>query len=240
MTRLVEGARRQKTPNEIALTALLAILTLIFVIVVAAMAPVASYLGAQINIADLIALLVALIPTTIGALLSAIGVAGIDRTMRFNVLAKTGKAVEAAGDEHTLLLDKTGTVTVGNRQAIELIALQGCAAGELAQASLLASCFDTTPEGRTIVALGERLGAKRDQTLDGARNLDFSAETHMSGADLADGPSRQWSSMQPSISARRSQRNWERSPEKLPTKERRRSPFRWTGGFSGSSSFPTC
>ena len=124
MIHLVEGAKRQKTPNEMALTVLLAILTLIFVIVVATMAPVAVYLQAQINIADLIALLVALIPTTIGALLSAIGIAGIDRTFRFNVLAMSGKAVEAAGDVHTLLLDKTGTITIGNRQATEFIPLR--------------------------------------------------------------------------------------------------------------------
>jgi len=114
---LVEGARRQKTPNEIALTALLSILTLIFVIVVAAMAPVASYLQAQINVADLVALLVALIPTTIAALLSAIGIAGMDRTMRFNVLAMSGKAVETAGDVQTLILDKTGTITTGDRES---------------------------------------------------------------------------------------------------------------------------
>ena len=113
MIQLVEGAKRQKTPNEIALTVLLAVLTLIFVIVVTAMAPVAIYLHAKINIADLIALLVTLIPTTIGALLSAIGIAGIDRMVRFNVLAMSGKAVEAAGDVHTLILDKTGTITIG-------------------------------------------------------------------------------------------------------------------------------
>jgi potassium-transporting ATPase ATP-binding subunit len=118
---LVEGAKRQKTPNEIALTVLLSILTLIFVIVVAAMAPVATYLHAQINVADLIALLVALIPTTIAALLSAIGIAGMDRTMRFNVLAMSGKAVETAGDVQTLLLDKTGTITTGDREATEFI-----------------------------------------------------------------------------------------------------------------------
>ncbi|MBV9235215.1 MAG: HAD-IC family P-type ATPase [Xanthobacteraceae bacterium] len=117
MIHLVEGAKRQKTPNEIALTVLLSILTLIFVIVVAAMGPVSSYLNARVNVADLIALVVALIPTTIGALLSAIGIAGIDRMVQFNVIALSGKAVEAAGDVHTLLLDKTGTITVGNRQA---------------------------------------------------------------------------------------------------------------------------
>ena len=187
MIRLVEGAERQKTPNEISLTVLLAILTLIFVIVVAAMAPVAVYLDARINVADLIALLVALIPTTIGALLSAIGIAGMDRTMRFNVLAMSGKAVEAAGDVHTLILDKTGTITVGNRQATEFIPLEGVRAGELVQAAHLASYFDTTPEGRTIVAFAEKQGAQRTDLPDQARPLDFSADTRMSGLDLPDG-----------------------------------------------------
>ena len=187
MIHLVEGAKRQKTPNEMALTVLLAILTLIFVIAVAAMAPVAVYLQARINIADLIALLVALIPTTIGALLSAIGIAGIDRTFRFNVLAMSGKAVEAAGDVHTLLLDKTGTITMGNRQATELIPLAGTSASALVQAAYLASAFDTTPEGRTVIALAEKLGAKREAQLDHCRRLDFSAETRMSGVDLPDG-----------------------------------------------------
>jgi potassium-transporting ATPase ATP-binding subunit len=187
MIRLVEGAERQKTPNEISLTVLLAILTLIFVIVVAAMAPVAVYLEARINVADLIALLVALIPTTIGALLSAIGIAGIDRTMRFNVLAMSGKAVEAAGDVHTLILDKTGTITVGNRQATEFIPLEGIRAGELVQAAYLGSFFDTTPEGRTIVAFAEKQGAKREDLRARARPLDFSADTRMSGVDLPDG-----------------------------------------------------
>ena len=162
MIHLVEGAKRQKTPNEMALTVLLAILTLIFVIVVTAMAPVAVYLQARINIADLIALLVALIPTTIGALLSAIGIAGIDRTFRFNVLAMSGKAVEAAGDVHTLLLDKTGTITMGNRQATEFIPLSGCRANDLVEAAYLASYFDTTPEGRTVVTFALKLGAKRE------------------------------------------------------------------------------
>ena len=187
MIHLVEGAKRQKTPNEMALTVLLAILTLIFVIVVAAMAPVAVYLQAQINIADLIALLVALIPTTIGALLSAIGIAGIDRTFRFNVLATSGKAVEAAGDVHTLLLDKTGTITIGNRQATEFIPLAGTSADALVQAAYLASAFDTTPEGRSVIVFAEKLGAKRDSLLDRSRRLDFSAETRMSGVDLPDG-----------------------------------------------------
>ena len=187
MIHLVEGAKRQKTPNEMALTVLLAILTLIFVIAVAAMAPVAVYLQARINIADLIALLVTLIPTTIGALLSAIGIAGIDRTFRFNVLAMSGKAVEAAGDVHTLLLDKTGTITMGNRQATEFIPLLDCSAHALVQAAYLASYFDTTPEGRTVVTFAEKLGAKHGSMPDGARHLDFSAHTRMSGVDLPDG-----------------------------------------------------
>ena len=187
MIHLVEGARRQKTPNEIALTVLLSVLTLIFVIVVAAMAPVASYLHARINVADLIALLVALIPTTIGALLSAIGIAGIDRTARFNIIAMSGKAVEAAGDIRTILLDKTGTITIGNREATEFIPLAGVAAGALIQAAYLASLFDSTPEGRTIVAYAERLGAHRDSQLDLALPFDFSSQTRMSGVDLPDG-----------------------------------------------------
>jgi K+-transporting ATPase ATPase B chain len=187
MIRLVEGAERQKTPNEISLTVLLAILTLIFVIVVAATAPVAVYLDARINVADLIALLMALIPTTIGALLSAIGIAGIDRTMQFNVLAMSGKAVEAAADVHTLILDKTGTITVGNRQATEFIPLEGIKADELVQAAYLASFFDTTPEGRTIVAFAQKQGASREDLPDAAHPLDFSAETRMSGLDLPDG-----------------------------------------------------
>jgi K+-transporting ATPase ATPase B chain len=187
MIHLVEGAKRQKTPNEMALTVLLAILTLIFVIVVATMAPVAVYLQAHINIADLIALLVALIPTTIGALLSAIGIAGIDRTFRFNVLAMSGKAVEAAGDVQTLLLDKTGTITMGNRLATELIALAGVSANELVQAAFLASAFDTTPEGRSVIVFAEKLGARRDPLLQRSRRMDFSAETRMSGVDMPDG-----------------------------------------------------
>ena len=151
------------------------------------MAPVAVYLQARINIADLVALLVALIPTTIGALLSAIGIAGIDRTFRFNMLAMSGKAVEAAGDVHTLLLDKTGTITVGDRQATEFLPLAGCTASDLVQAAYLSSCFDTTPEGRTIMTLGERQGATPEPLPDGARPLEFSAETRMSGVDLPDG-----------------------------------------------------
>ena len=187
MIHLVEGAHRQKTPNEIALTVLLAVLTLIFVIVVAAMAPVAVYLNARIQVADLIALLVCLIPTTIGALLSAIGVAAIDRTVRFNVLAMSGRAVEAAGDVHTLILDKTGTITFGDRQATRLVPLNNCTRRDFAGAAYLASFFDTTPEGRSIVAFAEQQGGKPERGLDEARGLDFSAETGMSGTDMPDG-----------------------------------------------------
>jgi potassium-transporting ATPase ATP-binding subunit len=181
MIHLVEGAHRQKTPNEIALTVLLAVLTLIFVIVVAAMAPVAVYLNARINVADLIALLVALIPTTIGALLSAIGIAAIDRTVRFNVLAMSGRAIEAPGDVQTLILDKTGTITVGDRRATRFIPLGNWTRRDVARAAYLASFFDTTPEGRSIVAFVEEQDGKPERSLEGARGLDFSAETGMSG-----------------------------------------------------------
>jgi len=187
MIRLVEAAKRQKTPNEIALTVLLSILTLIFVIVVASIAPVASYLQAQINVADLVALLVALIPTTIGALLSAIGIAAIDRTMRFNVLAMSGKAVEAAGDVQTLILDKTGTITIGDRQASDFLCVKGREQNDLIQAALLASYFDTTPEGRSVLSASVARGAKEVSGFDQAKGLDFSAQTRMSGIDFADG-----------------------------------------------------
>ena len=187
MIHLVEGAQRQKTPNEIALTVMLSVLTLIFVIAVAAMAPVASYLDARINVADLIALLVAVIPTTIGALLSAIGIAGIDRTMRFNVLAMSGKAVEAAGDVHTLILDKTGTITMGNRRATRFIPLHGFVERDVSQAAWLASYFDTTPEGRSVVAFAEQQAGRINLSPEHAKGLDFSAETRMSGTDLPDG-----------------------------------------------------
>ncbi len=187
MIRLVEGAKRQKTPNEIALTVLLAILTLIFLIVVAAIAPVAVYLNARINVADLVALLVALIPTTIGALLSAIGIAAIDRTMRFNVLATSGKAIEAAGDVQTLILDKTGTITTGDRQVTDFLPVAGQSGKALIQAAFLASYFDTTPEGRSVVATSLARGAEPVAGLDQAAGLEFSAATRMSGVDLADG-----------------------------------------------------
>src|SRR6185436_19314489 len=151
MIALVEGAERQKTPNEIALTILLVGLTIIFLIAVATIPGFASYAGGAVPVAILAALLITLIPTTIAALLSAIGIAGMDRLVRFNVLAKSGRAVEAAGDIDVLLLDKTGTITVGDRQASEFRTVGGVHVDELAQSALLASLADETPEGRSIV-----------------------------------------------------------------------------------------
>ncbi|HYA79390.1 MAG TPA: potassium-transporting ATPase subunit KdpB [Methylocystis sp.] len=187
MIRLVEGAKRQKTPNEIALTVLLSILTLIFLIVVAAIAPVAAYLNARINVADLVALLVALIPTTIGALLSAIGIAAIDRTMRFNVLATSGRAVEAAGDVQTLILDKTGTITTGDRQVTGFLPVATAAEKALIDAAFLGSYFDTTPEGRSVISVSIARCANPIAGLDKATGMDFSAASRMSGVDLPDG-----------------------------------------------------
>src|SRR5207253_7539838 len=158
MIALVEGAKRQRTPNEIALNILIASLTIIFVLVVVSLEPFAIYSGSPVSITTLIALLVCLIPTTIGGLLSAIGIAGMDRMVQRNVLAMSGRAVEAAGDVDVLLLDKTGTITFGNRMANEFIPVHGHTRDELAQAALLASVADDTPEGKSIVALAERMG----------------------------------------------------------------------------------
>ena len=155
MIALVEGAERQKTPNEIALNILLAGLTIIFVFAVATIPSFATYAGGAVSVVILVALFVALIPTTIGALLSAIGIAGMDRLVRFNVLAMSGRAVEAAGDVDTLLLDKTGTITLGNRQATEFLPLSGVTEQELADAAQFASLSDETPEGRSIVVLAK-------------------------------------------------------------------------------------
>jgi K+-transporting ATPase ATPase B chain len=180
MIALVEGSERQRTPNEIALNVLLAALTAVFVLVVATIAPVADYSGAPQNVVVLVALLVCLIPTTIGALLSAIGIAGMDRLVRRNVLAMSGRAVEAAGDVDVLLLDKTGTITYGNRQAAELLPLDGVPDAELAEAALLSSLADETPEGRSIVQL---VGGDAAVPA-GAKLVDFSASTRMSGIDV--------------------------------------------------------
>jgi potassium-transporting ATPase ATP-binding subunit len=185
MIALVEGAQRRKTPNEIALGILLAGLTLIFLTVVMTLRPFASYADTEISIATLVALLVALAPTTIGALLSAIGIAGMDRLVARNVLALSGRAVEAAGDVNLLLLDKTGTITLGNRQATAFVAMPGVQERDLADAAQAASLADDTPEGRSIVILAKRFGL-RERTLGdaGAHFVPFSAETRMSGIDL--------------------------------------------------------
>ncbi len=186
MIALVEGAERQKTPNEIALNILLAVLTLVFLLVVVTLQPFALYAGTTIPIPVLIALLVCLIPTTIGALISAIGIAGMDRLVQHNVLAMSGRAVEAAGDVNTLLLDKTGTITLGNRQATEFVALSGITEGELADAAQLASLADETPEGRSIVVLAKEKYHIRGRELSDkdAVFVPFSAQTRMSGIDL--------------------------------------------------------
>jgi K+-transporting ATPase ATPase B chain len=186
MIALVEGAARQKTPNELALNILLAVLTLVFLLVVATVQPMAMYAGAEIPIPVLIALLVCLIPTTIGALISSIGIAGMDRLVQHNVLAMSGRAVEAAGDVNTLLLDKTGTITLGNRQAAAFLPLPGVTIEALADAAQLASLADETPEGRSIVVLAKVKHGLRGRELSdhGAVFVPFSAQTRMSGVDL--------------------------------------------------------
>ena len=185
MIALVEGSERQRTPNEIALNVLLSALTFVFFVVVVSLWFVADYSGAKQSVLVLTALLVCLIPTTIGGLLSAIGIAGMDRLVRRNVLAMSGRAVEAAGDVDVLLLDKTGTITLGNRQAAELLPVPGVAAVQLAEAALLSSLADQTPEGRSIVALVRRDFDTLDEA-DGAGGalVEFSASTRMSGLDL--------------------------------------------------------
>jgi len=186
MIALVEGAQRQKTPNEIALNILLAGMTIIFVFAVATIPSFATYAGGNIPVLVLVALFVTLIPTTIGALLSAIGIAGMDRLVRFNVLAMSGRAVEAAGDVDTLLLDKTGTITLGNRQAAEFIPLPGVTERELADAAQLASLSDETPEGRSIVVLAkEKYGIRgREMAPLDAHFIPFSAQTRISGINM--------------------------------------------------------
>src|SRR6201997_20295 len=190
MIALVEGARRRKTPNEIALNILLAGLTITFLAAVVTLRPYALYAGTSTSQTALIALLVALIPTTIGALLSAIGIAGMDRLVPRNVLAVVGRAVEAAGDVNTLLLDKTGTITIGNRQATEFLPVNGVSAEQLANAAQLSSMADYTPEGRSIAVLAKNEFGLRERSegeLTGAQFVEFTAQTRMSGIDLADG-----------------------------------------------------
>ncbi|MBF9068841.1 potassium-transporting ATPase subunit KdpB [Streptacidiphilus fuscans] len=187
MIALVEGAARQKTPNEIALNILLASLTIVFLLAVVTLQPMAKYAGAPQTIVVLVSLLVALIPTTIGALLSAIGIAGMDRLVQRNVLAMSGRAVEAAGDVSTLLLDKTGTITFGNRQAAEFVTVGGADANEVASAAQLSSLADETPEGRSIVVLAKEKYGLRERAqgeLAHAEWIEFTAQTRMSGVDL--------------------------------------------------------
>ena len=187
MVALVEGAKRQKTPNEIALTVLLAALTLVFLMVCVTLVAYAAYSEAAIDVATLIALLVCLIPTTIGALLSAIGIAGMDRVSRFNVIAMSGKAVEASGDVGVLILDKTGTITLGNRLASEFLPVSGQRLEHVAQIAASSSIGDHTPEGKSILDLASRLGATELTNPADATFVEFSAETRSSGVDLADG-----------------------------------------------------
>ncbi|BAQ60001.1 potassium-transporting ATPase B chain [Geminocystis sp. NIES-3708] len=187
MINLVEGAERSKTPNEIALTVLLAVLTQVFLIVIATMPPIANYVNNPVSIAVLISLLVALIPTTIGGLLSAIGIAGMDRVAQFNVIATSGRAVEACGDINTLVLDKTGTITLGNRLAEEFIPVNGHMVTEVANIALISSLFDETPEGRSIVDLAHKLGSQVGFDINTATGIEFSARTRMSGTDLDSG-----------------------------------------------------
>ena len=188
MIALVEGASRQKTPNEIALTILLAVFTLVFLIVCITLKPFADYTGTVITIASFLSLFVCLIPTTIGGLLSAIGIAGMDRALRANVITKSGKAVETAGDVDTLLLDKTGTITIGNRKATAFYPAEGVDKAEFEQACLLSSIADDTPEGKSIVELGRNDGFKmRALHTEGARMIKFKAETKSSGIILKDG-----------------------------------------------------
>src|ERR1700749_3037230 len=186
MIRLVEGASRQKTPNEIALNILLAGLTLVFLLAVVTLQPFAIYSRAPQSIFVLVALLVCLIPTTIGGLLSAIGIAGMDRLVQHNVLAVSGRAVEAAGDVNTLLLDKTGTITLGNRQASEFLTAAGVTSEELADAAQLSSLPDETPEGRSIVVLAKEMYGLRGRELSSLKveYIPFSALTRMSGVDM--------------------------------------------------------
>ena len=195
MIAMVEGAKRQKTPNEIALSILLAVFTIIFLLVTVTLLPFSIYSvnaighGVPITVTVLVALLVCLIPTTIGGLLPAIGIAGMDRMIQANIIATSGRAVEAAGDVDVLLLDKTGTITLGNRQAVAFIPAQGVTVESLADAAQLASLSDETPEGRSIVILAkEKYGIRERQIHElEAKFIPFTAQTRMSGVDLGDG-----------------------------------------------------
>ena len=257
MIALVEGARRQKTPNEIALNILLAGMTIIFVFATATIPSFAAYAGGTIPIVVLVALFVTLIPTTIGALLSAIGIAGMDRLVRFNVLALSGRAVEAAGDVDTLLLDKTGTITLGNRQATEFKPLKGVSERELADAAQIASLADETPEGRSIVVLAkEKYGIRgRDIHELGAKFIPFTAESRMSGVEIGNSWIRKGAvdailnismPMRRKVRARNRQRaspprrvRSAPSPIPSPSRAEPRSPWPRTEGCSASSTSRT-
>ena len=186
MIALVEGASRKKTPNEIALSTLLVSLTIIFLIVIVTLYPIGMYCGVQLPLSTLIALMVCLIPTTIGGLLSAIGIAGMDRVTRFNVIAMSGKAVEACGDVDTMILDKTGTITFGNRLAADFFPVEGASRSDLIRCAALTSLHDETPEGKSTLELTRRLGDTSEET-PGSSFIDFTAQTRMSGVDLPDG-----------------------------------------------------
>lgn len=186
MIAMVEGASRKKTPNEIALNTLLVSLTIIFLIVIVTLYPIGVYSGVMLPVSALVALTVCLIPTTIGALLSAIGIAGMDRVTRFNVIAMSGKAVEACGDVDTMILDKTGTITYGNRLASDFIPVSGAGKDELVKCAMAASLWDETPEGKSIAELGRKLGYETPD-VKAVNIIEFSAQTRMSGVDLADG-----------------------------------------------------
>ena len=186
MIALVEGASRKKTPNEIALNTLLVSLTIIFLIVIVTLYPIGQYCGVQLPLSTLIALMVCLIPTTIGGLLSAIGIAGMDRVTRFNVIAMSGKAVEACGDVDTMILDKTGTITFGNRLAADFLPVEGVDRKELLRCAALTSLHDDTPEGKSTLELARRMGDD-SQEIPGSAFIEFTAQTRMSGVDLPDG-----------------------------------------------------
>ena len=186
MIALVEGASRKKTPNEIALSTLLVSLTIIFLIVIVTLYPIGMYCGVQLPLSTLIALMVCLIPTTIGGLLSAIGIAGMDRVTRFNVIAMSGKAVEACGDVDTMILDKTGTITFGNRLAADFFPVEGADRSDLIRCAALTSLHDETPEGKSTLELARRLGDNSEE-IPGSSFMEFTAQTRMSGVDLPDG-----------------------------------------------------
>lgn len=186
MIAMVEGASRKKTPNEIALNTLLVSLTIIFLIVIVTLYPIGMYCGVQLPLSTLIALMVCLIPTTIGGLLSAIGIAGMDRVTRFNVIAMSGKAVEACGDVDTMILDKTGTITFGNRLATDFLPVQGASRRDLIRCAAMTSLRDETPEGKSTLELAHRMGEECEE-LQGSHFIEFTAQTRMSGVDLPDG-----------------------------------------------------